>query len=48
MTGDLLKQTNFKNKLYKEFKQTPPNNPENERGKINLETCKGIHRRDIC
>ena len=26
MTDDLLKQTNFKNKLYKQFKQTPPNN----------------------
>ena len=47
MTDDLLKQTNFKNKLYKQFKQTPPNNPEYERRKINLETCKRIYRRDI-
>ena len=47
MTDDLLKQTNFKYKLYKQFKQTPPNNPEYERRKINLETCKRIYRRDI-
>ena len=31
MTDDLLKQTNFKNKLYKQFKQTSLNNPEFER-----------------
>ena len=42
MTGDLLKQTNFKNKLYKQIKQTPPNTLEYERKKINLETCKRI------
>ena len=42
MTDDLLKQTNFKNKLYKQIKQTPPNTPEYERRKINLETCKRI------
>ena len=47
MTDDLLKQTNFKNRLNKEFKQTPPNNPEYERRKINLETCNRIYRRDI-
>ena len=47
MTDDLLKQTNFKNKLFKQFKQTPPNNPEYERRKINLETCKRIYRRNI-
>ena len=47
MTYDLLKQTNFKNKLYKQFKQTPPKIPEYERRKINLETCKRIYRRDI-
>ena len=47
MTDDLLKQTNFKNKLYKQFKQTPLNNPEYERRKLNLETCKRIYRRDI-
>ena len=44
MTDDLLKQTNFKNKLYNQFKQTPPNNLEYERRKINLETCKRIYR----
>ena len=37
MTDDLLKQTNFKNKLYKQFKQTLLNNPKYERRKINLE-----------
>ena len=47
MTDDLLKQTNFKNKLYKQFKQTPSNNPEYEKRKITLETCKTIYRRDI-
>ena len=47
MTDDLLNKTNFKNKLYKQFKQTQPNNPEYERIKINFETCKRIYRRDI-
>ena len=46
MTDDLLKLI-LKNKLYKQFKQTPPNNPEYERRKISLETCKRIYRRDI-
>ena len=47
MTDDLIKQTNSKNQLYKQFKQTRPNNPKYERRKINLETCKRIYRRDI-
>ena len=47
MTDDMLKQTNFKNKFYKHFKQTPPNNPEYMRRKINLEPCNRIYRRDI-
>ena len=47
MTDDLLKQTNFKNKLYKQFKQTPHNNPNYERRKINLETWQRIYRRYI-
>ena len=47
MTDDLLKQTNFKNKLYKQFKQTPSNNPEYERRKIDLETCKRIYIGEI-
>ena len=46
MTDDLLDLINLKNRLYKEFKQTPTQHVEYNSRKTNLQTCQRIYKRN--
>ena len=46
MTDNLLDLINLKNRLYKEFKQTPTRHVEYNSRKTNLQTCQRIYKRN--
>ena len=46
MTDDLLDLINLKNRLYKEFKQTPTQHVDFNSRKTNLQTCQRIYKRN--